>query len=183
MQETLEYLQTYGYIVLFVYSLGGGLIGIVAAGVLSALGKIDLFSSIVIASIANIIGSTFLVYLGRYQKQEISQYLQKHRRKVARVQLWLRKFGVFLILIHKYIYGFKAILPLVIGVSKYSFLRFLIWNGIASVLWGVLMGLSGRFASHFVINLFDSLKNYPYLFPVVFLIFLGIIWIFLGKKN
>jgi len=42
MQEILTSLSTYGYILLFVYSLGGGMVGIIAAGVLSYIGKMDI---------------------------------------------------------------------------------------------------------------------------------------------
>lgn len=39
MQDMIDTLIKYGYIVLFFYSLGGGMVGILAAGVLSSQGK------------------------------------------------------------------------------------------------------------------------------------------------
>lgn len=183
MQETINDLETYGYIFLFFYSFGGGFVGIVAAGVLSALGKMDLSLSIIIASLGNIAGSTLLVYLGRYQKQDFQKYLQKHRRKVALVNIWLKRYGILLIFANKYIYGFKTLLPLVVGVSKYSFVKFLTWNGIASILWGVLMGLGGFFASSLAISLFEKLKDYPYAMPLVFLSLIGIIWLIMKWRK
>ncbi len=42
MQDMIDTLIKYGYIVLFFYSLGGGMVGILAAGVLSSQGKMDL---------------------------------------------------------------------------------------------------------------------------------------------
>ena len=52
MDEMLSNLSTYGYIVLFLYSLGGGLVAIIGAGVLSFMGKMDLTTSIAIAFVA-----------------------------------------------------------------------------------------------------------------------------------
>jgi len=42
MEETFSNLETYGYIGLFLYSLGGGFVALLGAGVLSFLGKMDL---------------------------------------------------------------------------------------------------------------------------------------------
>lgn len=183
MQETIGDLETYGYIFLFVYSLGGGLAGIVASGVLSALGKMDLVASILLASTANLLGSTLLAYLGRYQKQDFEKYIYKHGRKVALVRLWLIRYGVLLIIAHKYIYGFKTLLPLIVGISRYPMPRFYIWNTIASYLWGILMGLLGFSASSLVMDAFERIKGYPYALPLLFVGVLIFLWIFIGRKT
>ena len=46
----LTSLSTYGYLVVFLYSLGGGMVAIIAAGVLAHLGKMDITVSIVLAA-------------------------------------------------------------------------------------------------------------------------------------
>lgn len=183
VQETISSLETYGYIFLFFYSLGGGLVGIVAAGVLSALGKMDLTLSIFIASIANLIGSTLLAYLGRYQKKEFQKYIKQHRGKVALVRLWLIKYGVLLIFANKYIYGFKTLLPLIVGMSAYSLPKFSFYNAIASCLWGILMGISGFLASNLAMEIFEKLKSYPYAFPLIFVFLVIVIWILLSRRE
>ena len=53
-------LSTYGYIGLFLYSLGGGFVGLLAAGVLSYAGKMDLGTSIAVAFFANFLGDMLL---------------------------------------------------------------------------------------------------------------------------
>ena len=42
MQEVVNSLEQWGYILLFAYSLGGGYVGLLTAGVMSALDKMDL---------------------------------------------------------------------------------------------------------------------------------------------
>ena len=82
MEETLSNLQTYGYIALFVYSMGGGFVGIVAGSVLSALGKLDLALCIIVATLGNIAGSTLLAYLSRYQSRISSAILPNTKEKL-----------------------------------------------------------------------------------------------------
>lgn len=68
MEETFSNLATYGYIGLFLYSLGGGFVALIGAGVLSFMGKMDLSLSIMIAFFANALGDVLLFYMARYQR-------------------------------------------------------------------------------------------------------------------
>ncbi|GAA7267216.1 DedA family protein [Helicobacter pylori] len=173
MEETLSNLQTYGYIALFIYSMGGGFIGLVAASILSALGKLDLTLSITIACCGNIVGSTLLAYLSRYQKQDFMRYLAKHKRKIALAHLYLRRYGVGLIFINKYIYGFKTILPLAIGLSSYSLKKFALFNALACMFWAVGIGICAYLLSDWVKNIFEKLQSYPYVMPAFLVILIG----------
>ena len=60
MEDTFSNLETYGYIGLFLYSLGGGFIALIGAGVLSFMGKMDLALVIPIAFVANALGDVLL---------------------------------------------------------------------------------------------------------------------------
>lgn len=187
MQDTLNDLQTYGYIVLFVYSMGGGFVGLVASGVLSALGKLDLILSIAIATLGNIAGSMLLAYLSRYQKQDFQKYLHKHKRKIALVYLYLRRYGILLIFVNKFIYGFKTILPLAIGLSRYSFKKFFFFNALACLLWAVSIGLCSYWASDVAVAVFEKIQSYPYIMPLFLFTLVGgialILWIKSKKKS
>lgn len=187
MQEALNNIQTYGYIVLFVYSMGGGFVGLVASGVLSALGKLDLGICIVVACIGNILGSMLLAYLARYQKQDFQKYLYKHKRKIALVHLYLRRYGILLIFINKFIYGFKTILPLAIGLSRYSFKKFFVFNALACLLWAISIGLCAFYASDVAISVFQRVQSYPYVMPLFLVCLIGgialLLWVKSKKKS
>ncbi|OQX73823.1 MAG: hypothetical protein B6D59_04390, partial [Campylobacteraceae bacterium 4484_4] len=83
MEDLLGSLSTYGYIALFLYSLGGGFFGLIAAGALSYLGKMDISISIGVAAAANYLGDMLLFYMARYNRQMIMPYMRNHRRKLA----------------------------------------------------------------------------------------------------
>ncbi|MCE3047116.1 DedA family protein [Helicobacter kayseriensis] len=181
MEEMIQNLEFYGYILLFFSSFGGSFLGIVAAGVLSSLGKFDLFLSIVLASCGNICGSMILVYLAKYQKKLFRN--KKYLHKIAIVRVWLKKYGIALILVNKYIYGFKSIIPLVVGMSGYSVKKFMFWNSLSAFIWGSLMGLGGFFASNFAMRVFTELKQYPYVFPLLFVGVLVLLWFVMKKRE
>lgn len=181
MEMMLEKLEFYGYVLLFFSSFGGSVLAIISAGALAYLGKLDLLWSIVIASCGNICGSIILVCLARYQRKFFRS--KKYSRKIALVYLWLKKYGILLIFANKYIYGFKSILPLAVGVSGYSLRKFIIWNGFASFLWGATMGMLGFFASSFAIKVFEKWKQYPYILPLVFIVILLLLWCLIRTRS
>ncbi|MFC3847631.1 DedA family protein [Helicobacter baculiformis] len=181
MQESIAHFQhlfdTWGYLLLFVYSLGSGYVGIVVAAILSSMGQMDIKLSMLIAGTGNFVGSVGLALLGRTQKKELYNYFAKHRRKFALVHVWLQKYGLWLIFFNKYIYGVKSILPLAIGFSKYDLKKFALLNVGACALWAIIVGGVTFYASAWVRRIADHLSNYAYLMPAIILVVIfGLVW-------
>ena len=147
MEEILHNLALYGYIILAVYSFGGGMVALAGAGILSALGKMDIGLSVLVATVANFIGDTFLFYLAQTNKKEVLKYLRKHRRKIAYTNLLMRKYGWMAVFLQKYIYGVKTLVPIVMGLSRYDFKKFVVLNFFASIVWGLVVGLGSYWFS------------------------------------
>ena len=147
MDDILTSLATYGYVILGYYSFGGGMLGLIGAGILSSMGKMDITTSIVIATVANFIGDTVLFYLAQTNKKEVQKYLTKHKRKIAWTNLLMRRYGWMVVFLQKYVYGVKTLVPIVMGLTKYDFKRFTLLNIPASILWGLVVGLVSYYFS------------------------------------
>ena len=91
------------------------MVALIAAGVLSYSGQMDLSFSIAVAFTANAIGDTALFYLSRYNKAQMMPYLKKHRRKLALSHLLMKKYGDKIIFFQKFVYGIKTLIPIAIG--------------------------------------------------------------------
>jgi len=181
MEDTFSNLATYGYIGLFLYSLGGGFVGLIAAGVLSFMGKMDLSLSIGIAFSANALGDILLFWLTRYQKGMMVEGLRKHRRKLALAHILMKKNGDWVIFIQKFIYGLKTIIPIAIAMTKYDFKKFAILNVFAAALWALAFGLGsyyfGAVLSEFAIYISDN----KWLAPVILLTIGGSVWFYMER--
>ncbi len=53
----------------------------------------------------------------------------------------MRKYGDLAVLIQKYIYGVKTLVPIIMGMSKFDLKRFMVLNLFASIVWGLVVGL------------------------------------------
>ncbi len=176
-------LSTYGYIGLFLYSLGGGFVGILAAGVLSYAGKMDISSSIAIAFVANFIGDMLLFYMSRYQKSDIMTYLHKHRRKLALSHILMKKYGSWVIFIQKYVYGIKTLIPLAIGLTKYDLKRFTLLNFFASAIWAVVVGYGSYISGKPLMSAYETVADKPYLAPIILLSIAGLLWWYMSSAT
>ncbi len=154
MDEILNNLALYGYIILAVYSFGGGMVALAGAGILSALGKMDITTSISVATIANFAGDTVLFWLAQSNKKEVLKYLRKHRRKIAWTNLLMRRYGWLTVFLQKYIYGVKTLVPIIMGLSRYDLKKFVVLNFFASILWGMVVGLGSYWFSEAVRRFF-----------------------------
>lgn len=173
-----DLIRDWGYIILFLYSFGGGFVALVVAGILSYSGELNIVVSILVAGVANFIGDQFLFTIARRNKHQAKQMMQKHRRKIALSHLMMRKYGSWVIFIQKYIYGVKTLIPLAMGITKYSYTKFIFFNALATVLWALVVGLAAYMLGEIVYTYLEEIKSY-----VPFLVFAILIGIYLFFKK
>lgn len=183
MDEMLTNLSAYGYIVLFLYSLGGGFVALLGAGVLSFMGKMDLSLSIAIAFIANFIGDSLMFYMSRYHKREMMEYFKKHRRKLAFSHLLLKKHGSWIIIVKKFIYGLKTLVPLAVGLTNYDFWKFSAYNAVGAAIWAIVVGGLSFLFGGALIEGYKMVADKPYLAPVMLIIVGGSVWFYLSNAT
>jgi len=167
LEEILNNLTTYGYIILFFYSLGGGFFALAAAGVLASIGKMDLATSIAVAFAANFIGDQALLLFTRANRHTMMEYLKKHRRKLAYSHLLMKKYGAWVIFLQKYIYGVKTLVPIAIGLTRYDAMKFGVLNFLAAAVWAVTIGMASYLGGKTVLSMLDRAKENPWVLPLV----------------
>ena len=71
-----------------------------------------------------------------------------------------KKYSSWLIFFSKYLYGIKTLVPLAIGFSRFNLKKFLMFNLIACVIWAIIVGLCGYYASSGIIMLIAYMKTF-----------------------
>jgi len=155
-----SFIQDYGYIALFLYSFGGGMLAIAIAGVFAANGTLDINLVILVAVISNIAGDYFLFYIARNNKQYAKEMMDKHQRKIDLAHKMMEKYGWGAIILQKYIYGIKTLIPLAIGLTNYDSKKFMIFNIIGAIIWGLAIGLSAYILGDIITNTLEEYKTY-----------------------
>lgn len=155
-----EIIKDWGYIALFLYSFGGGFVGLIVAGVLSYAGDLNLYISMLVAGSANFMGDQFLFFLARKNKVYAKDMMKKYGRKIALAHIMMRKYGSFVVFVQKYIYGIKTLIPLAMGLTKYSSIKFSILNIFATFVWTVIVGYLSFTAGEYILNAADDFKYF-----------------------
>ncbi|MCD6433325.1 MAG: DedA family protein [Sulfurimonas sp.] len=183
MEDTFSNLATYGYIGLFLYSLGGGFVALIGAGVLSFMGKMDLTTSIAIAFLANALGDVLLFYMARYQKKMMMEGLRKHRRKLALAHVMMKKNGSWIIFMQKFIYGIKTLIPIAIGLTKYDFKKFAILNVLSAAVWALAFGFGSYYSGSALVKFAEIIGDKPWIAPLILVVFGGALWLYMTQAT
>jgi membrane protein DedA with SNARE-associated domain len=154
-----SFIHDWGYIALFLYSFGGGMLALAIAGVFSFTGDLNIYYVVAVAALSNFIGDQFLFLIARNNKSYAKSMMSKWGRKIALSHLLMRKYGIWIVFIQKYIYGVKTLVPLAMGLTKFDFKKFSIYNLLASLLWAILVGSISYYLGQVFLDSLEEYKN------------------------
>ncbi len=183
-QFLIEALQEYGYIILFFWSVLEGELGLVMAGTMVHTGHMNLWLAIFIAGLGGFVGDQIYFYIGRYNKRFIHRYLHSHKRKFAIAHLLLKKYGWPIIFIQRYLYGFRTIIPMSIGLTRYSAKKFAFINFISAQVWAAItIVLAYIFGEQILMVLEFAKEHWYFAIPAAGALLFGITYTFRRIEN
>jgi membrane protein DedA with SNARE-associated domain len=93
--------------------------------------------------------------------------------------LLLKKYGWPLIFVQRYMYGMRTVIPMAIGITKYSARDFAIINLVSAFFWASLTIIPAYYFGEQLLALLAWIKEHFYLaIPFALTIFLSITYIF-----
>jgi membrane protein DedA with SNARE-associated domain len=179
LQDILkEYLAVHGYWVLFLWTFLEGEAGLILAGFLAFEGYFNL-GGVVLTSLAGAFcGDQFYFYLGRWQGAYLLKVFTTIARKFRKALRLIEKYGFFVAFISRYTYGFRIILPVILGMTSFPALRFCWLNLLSALLWAVIFSfagyLFGKSASLFV----EDVSRYEHHLLIVLISLIAGVWLF-----
>ena len=179
-QLLVGWLKEYGYIVLFFWSILEGEIGLIMAGILSHTGDMSLPFSILVAGFGGFIGDQIYFYIGRFNKSYIHNKLRTQRRKFAIAHVLLKKYGWPLIFIQRYMYGMRTVIPMAIGLTRYSARQFAFINFVSALIWAAMTIIPSYFYGEELLAMLKWLKSHFYVAIPVIVLF---VWMILYNLN
>jgi len=156
----IDLLKEYGYIILFVWSIMEGETGLVMAGVMSHTGDMWLPLAILVAGLGGFAGDQIYFYIGRYNKKYIHKNMRSQRRKFALAHLLLKKYGWPIIFVQRYMYGLRTVIPMAIGVTRYSGKLFAIINLLSAMVWASITIVLAYIFGEEILKILHITKEY-----------------------
>ena len=180
----IELIKEYGYIILFVWSILEGEMGLIMGGLLSHTGNMDLGIAIAVAGFGGFVGDQIYFYIGRYNKGYIQRKMYSQRRKFALAHLLLKKYGWPIIFIQRFLYGLRTIIPISIGLTRYSAKMYAFINFLSGFVWAAITIVPVYIYGEEILGVFNWAKEHFYVMIPLALIMIGtLFWYFHTKTK
>ena len=172
MQEFLrEYLQVHGYWVLFIGTFLEGEAILIFAGFLAFQGYLDIYGVILCAWAGSFLGDQFYFHIGRIKGPYLLKLFTTIARKFRKALRLIERYGTFVAFISRYTYGFRILLPVILGMTSFPSRRFLYLNLVSALSWAIIFSLAGYLFGKAAGLFIDDLERYE---PLLLLILAGI---------
>lgn len=179
MQEFLkEYLASHGYWVLFLWTFLEGEAGLILAGFLAFEGYFSLGGVILTSFAGAFCGDQFYFYLGRWQGPFLLKLFTSIARKFRKALRLIEKYGTFVAFVSRFTYGFRIILPIVLGMTTFPGNRFCWLNILSALAWSIIFSLTGYFFGVSASLLVEDVSRYEHYLMVTLVCLIAAVWVF-----
>jgi membrane protein DedA with SNARE-associated domain len=155
-------LKEYGYVILYLWSILEGEMGLIMGGILSHTGDMQYFMTVFVAGLGGFTGDQIYFYIGRFNKGFIQRKLHTQRLKFAIAHLLLKKYGWPIIFMQRYMYGLRTVIPMSIGITKYSGKKFALINLISAWVWAAITVTPAYYYGAEILDLLAYAKQHWY---------------------
>ncbi len=178
MQELFkQYLETYGYVFLFLGTFLEGEAVLILAGYFAFQAKLNIFGVFSIALAGSFLGDQLYFYLGRWRGLWFINLFPMMAKKFRRGLKLIEKYGVFVAFISRYTYGFRILLPVILGMTSLSKIKFLYLNLASAFTWAAIFSMAGYLFGKSASLIIEDLDRYePYIILALFF-FIGCMWL------
>jgi len=174
LRNIQDLMSTWGYPVLFglLFSCGLGVplpedIPLILAGYFVAIGKMHLGLAAITAWLGILAGDCMLYNFGRRYGMGITKlpFIGKHvtAKRIRRAELLFQHYGIWVVAIGRMFAGIRGAMVVAAGTIRYSFVPFIIADGLAAVVSGGLFMSLGYWAGTKLGDLealADKIKHY-----------------------
>ena len=173
-------IEHFSYWILFIWSLFEGEIGLTLGGYLSKDGNFIFTKVILIAILGAFLSDVTIFLIGKYSNAKVEKWLGNYKNRLQIIKIWFKKNVIWLIIFERFIYGTHIPSLLFIGMSGYSFWKFLVFDILGIIMWAITFTTLGYYFGEEVIDVIMLLQQH--LSIIFIMLFLGLI-IFIQNKG
>ncbi|GAB4043221.1 DedA family protein [Spirosoma jeollabukense] len=170
-----DLMLTYGYPILFVGVILESEAFLLVGAYLAHKGYFSLPAVIAVAAFSSFVITQLHFFLGHRYGAQFLANRPTWQQRFSRVQYWLNRYGVGLLMGFRVLYGLRGVIPAAIGLSRFPKLQFLALNAIGALLWALVVALAGNSIIEVAERLLTNLRQHEWI-VVLGLAGLGVFW-------
>jgi membrane protein DedA with SNARE-associated domain len=138
-------LHKFGYLAVFVGTFLEGETILVLAGFMSERGYLQIALVTITAFLGAFIGHVFWFWLGRTKGVNLLDRFPKMKKHFGKGIRMFERYGAPAIFITQWLYGLRITCAVIIGISRISTAKFLIYQAVSCAVWAVVIACAGFF--------------------------------------
>ncbi len=146
----LIFLLVFGEAAIFIGFVLPGETAVVLGGVLASRGDLSLTALMVLVVVGAVIGDTVGYEVGRHYGVRVLRWrrLHRHAGRIDGARRYLRERGAYAVFLGRWTAFLRAVMPGLAGLSRMPYRRFLLFNALGGLAWGVTFTLVGYLAGN-----------------------------------
>jgi membrane protein DedA with SNARE-associated domain len=153
-------IDSWGYLAVMVGAFLEGETILALAGLAAYRGYLDFYTVVAIAMISGFAGDQFFFFLGRRHGARILARFPSAQARALRFDAMLARWHAPLIVAIRFMYGFRIVGPILLGMGRVSRLKFVVFNFIGAAIWAPLVASIGYFFGSLVEVLLGDLRGF-----------------------
>lgn len=154
------WLQQYGYVAVLIGSVLEGETALLSAAFAANQGYLSLPFVIAAAFVGSTLTSFTYFWLGRFAGQRWLANKPGLQRRSERVHRLIERYPTGILIVYHFMYGLRALIPLVYGMSRVNSLRYMLLAMVSTTLWAVGIGMGGYHFGEVVMQHFETIKQH-----------------------
>jgi membrane protein DedA with SNARE-associated domain len=141
-------LLVFGEAAIFIGFVLPGETAVVLGGVLASRQRIDILALCVLVVLAAVIGDSVGYEVGKRYGDRVLRWrpLRRHEQRLDGARAFLRDRGAYAVFLGRWTAFLRAVTPGLAGVSRMSYRRFLFFNALGGLVWGLTFCFVGFLA-------------------------------------
>ena len=160
-------IDSYGYWAVLVGAFLEGETILALAGLAASRGYLDFYTVVAIALIAGFAGDQFYFFLGRRSGTRILARFPGAQARAHRFDELLSRWHAPLIVAIRFMYGFRVVGPILLGMGRVPGWKFVVFNFIGAAIWAPLVASIGYAFGAILASVLGDMQRYE-------------IWVFLA---
>ncbi|QJC33010.1 DedA family protein [Enterobacteriaceae endosymbiont of Donacia semicuprea] len=178
----IKIINHYGYIIILLSSFIAWETFIIIAGMLSHKKILLLNKIIIITIIGSLISNQLLFYIGKKYSKKFLFFFKNYKYKIQKYHDIIFNYP-YIFIITRFIYGFRLISPIIMGIIKISYLKFFLLNIIGSIIWTIFFTIIGYFFGEIIFIWIQDITKIIKYFIYFFLLLIIIKFLYKIIKN
>ena len=152
-------IDSYGYLAVFIGAFLEGETILALAGLAAHRGYMDFLTVVAVAGFAGFLGDQFYFFLGRYKGAKILRRFPHAQERALRFDAMLSRWHAPLIIGIRFMYGFRILGPIMLGMGRVETWKFVFYNFIGAAIWAPLIAGIGYLFGTMLEKVLGDLKR------------------------